>query len=207
MLKPLFQSDPVSNKGSLNPKAAKSKHLPGETYVLCLRSLGSTWPRHPRQHRAASTFIAPSTFTRCSTPGALLPGVTWLLVRRSENGVWLPHCRQTALLEEALGSWVHVPHAEQPFWGLHLPSSILRAAHVEGGNRKPCGMMASGGHRPLGTVSNLLPAAQGSPKSILSITNPPTATQRNREPRGQSSGPGQSFGSADITAAVCHSFL
>lgn len=99
----------MSNKESLNPKAAKSKHLPGDTYVLYLRSLSSTWPRHPREHWAASTLIALSTFTRCSTPGALLSVVTWLLVRRSENGVWLPHCPQTSLLEEAVGSWVHVP--------------------------------------------------------------------------------------------------
>lgn len=60
--------------------------------------------------------------------------------------------------------------------GLHLLSPILRAARVEGGStNQPCGIMASGGHRPLGAVSNSLPAAQGSPKSILSTTNPPRA--------------------------------
>lgn len=175
----------MSNNRSQNPKAAKSQHLPRETYVFCLRSpgqgaLGDTGlppsPSHPPPSHAQGT---PGSWGGAAGMG---PGSFTAPKPQSWKGL-------------AVLGYVSPTQNNQ--------SPILRTACIEGGNRnQPCGMMVSGGHRPLQTVLNSLPAAQGSPKSILSITIPPTAAQRSREPHGQSSGPGQSFGSADITAAV-----
>lgn len=80
------------------------------------------------------------------------------------------------------------PTHSEAILGTACAFSYFKAAGVEGENRNQhCEMVASEGHTLLGTASNPLPAAQGSPKSIDSITNPPSATQCSREPCAQSS--------------------
>lgn len=91
-------------QGLSETHSSQTQTVPRKTHVLCLRSLSSTEPRHPRAHQAPSNFALPPS-KQHSTPGAFLSVATWFLVRYGENGVWLlPHCPQTSLLEEVLGS-------------------------------------------------------------------------------------------------------